>query len=428
MSGNSIDQRNSVNCGMSRYAAYALVITASGVAIAGLLIPASQADTFSNVMGQQLQGECDISGNNDNGPVVGPNTPIPGSNLASLCNQLQSLGVPTGATGNSGIASTAAPVAVERRLRLADRSRDAGTGGASADVMGEIAPGLSIYISPGYQRISHRNNSYEDGYSSNGAIVTAGADYQFTDFLIAGAALNYTYDNGNFDDGGGFDNQGYGAFLYTSVIPFEGSFAQLVGGYRRRNYDESRNGGVIVGVPGGGGSTVVGEGNINGDYTGNEWSAGLLTGYDYPIDNFTIGPRAGLDVVYNTFDDYSESGSTGLELNYDSDETTSIQTNLGAVATMAISTGFGVVVPQVFASWVHEFDNDQRNIGAGFRDATDSNFKFESEKPDRDYARLGAGVATILPNGLQPYAGVSTIAGNSRFWTLTAAVGVRMDL
>jgi len=331
------------------------------------------------------------------------------------------------ATGNSGVGSTAAPVAVQERMRRlteeTDKGGDLGSGGASADVVSEIAPGLSIFISPGYQRVSHRNNRFEDGYSSNGAIVTAGADYRFTDFLIAGAALNYTYDDGDFDDGGGFDNHGYGAFLYASLVPFEGAFAQIVGGYRRRNYDERRDGSV-TGV----GPAASLSGRIKGDYSGNEWSTGLLTGYDYPIENFTVGPRAGLDVVYNTFDDYSETGNTGLELDYNSDEATSIQSSLGVVATMAISTNFGVVLPQVEAAWIHEFDNDQRNLQASLRDATNSGFKFETEEPDRNFARLGVGVSTVLPNRIQPFASVSTIAGNSKFWTLTGTIGLRMDL
>src|SRR5512132_80471 len=96
-----------------------------------------------------------------------------------------------------------------------------------------------------------------------------------------------------------------------------------------------------------------------------------------PPRSTTIGSMATRDLSFATAEDES-----------------SLQSSLGALATMAISTQFGVLLPQVSASWVHDYDVGGRNIDASFVvDPTDSKFKFKREPVAENFANIGVGIS-----------------------------------
>jgi outer membrane autotransporter protein len=98
----------------------------------------------------------------------------------------------------------------------------------------------------------------------------------------------------------------------------------------------------------------------------------MLTGYDHPVGMFTIGPRAGINWTNTHVNDYSENGSTGLELKYDDQYANSLQSILGLQAQAAVSTTMGVLVPQVNADYIHEFANSQRYLKRAIRSRPES--------------------------------------------------------
>jgi outer membrane autotransporter protein len=106
-----------------------------------------------------------------------------------------------------------------------------------------------------------------------------------------------------------------------------------------------------------------------------------------------------------------------------------VQSVLGGTATAAFSVPFGVVQPQLSASWVHEYANDQRNVNGQFVEDNRPNpttFKFQLESPDRNYAVISAGVSAVLPHDIQPFAEFSTMQGNSNFVSYGGSAGVRV--
>ena len=168
---------------------------------------------------------------------------------------------------------------------------------------------------------------------------------------------------------------------------------------------------------------------ISGDNDGNQFSVGALTGYDFYFEQWTIGPRLGLNFVQSDIDDYTEKGNSGLQLSYSSLDQTSLPSSLGAFAATAISTSFGVVQPQLAVAWVHEFLNDNRNITASYVEAPDSApFTFERESPARNWATINFGVSAVLTNGLQPFANFVTVQGNERFVSYGGSIGMRFSL
>jgi outer membrane autotransporter protein len=323
-----------------------------------------------------------------------------------------------------------AALIVQERLRTAREAEgeqgDTG-GGASSDTVIDLGGGLGVFFSGGYESLNKNNNRYEDGYDSDIASTTAGIDYKISDWLVAGVAFNYSNFDGSYDDGGGFDDDSYGGLLYASLFPMERTFIDVTLGYARQDYDRKRNAFFDPddALPG---DEV--SGRIKGDYNGDEFNAGFLSGYDLPIDNFTIGPRLGLSWIRVDQDSYKETGNTGLELRIDSDTRTSVQSSLGFQATAAFSTGFGVLVPQFAAAWVHEYAGGARNVNASFVDDArpdPTTFKFKREKPIRDWGDLSLGVSAVLPNGLQPFANFGTMVGNGRFTSYAGTLGMRAD-
>jgi outer membrane autotransporter protein len=282
------------------------------------------------------------------------------------------------------------------------------------------AQGLSVFASAGATALNHHNNRFEDGYEAQLPTVTVGADYWINPRLLAGVGFNYTNFDGTYDDGGGFDKDIFSPLLYLTFLPFDRAFVNAVLGYSRNENSNNRNVAIALG------GEPPFTGRTSADYDENQYTATLLAGYDYPIDSVTLGPRIGFAYGHSQVGSFKEKGDTGLELRYSGLDQTSVQTSLGAAATVAIPIPMGVLLPQVGASWVHEYANDARHIDARFVEAPGSpTFTFQREPPARDWANLALGVSASLVNGMQPFAQFVTIQGNENFVSYGGTAGLR---
>ncbi len=221
---------------------------------------------------------------------------------------------------------------------------------------------------------------------------------------------------------GGFDKNIFSPTLYATYLPFDGAFVSAVLGYARSENSNNRN--VVVPTA----DEPVTPGHTSADYSENLYSARVHAGYDYPIDNFTIGPRLGFAYGHSQVDSFTEDGNTGAELRYSGLDQTSVQTSLGAAAALAIAIPNGVLLPQASVSWVHEYADDARNIDARFVDAPGSpTFTFQREKPARDWANIALGVSASFVNGMQPFAQFVTVQGNDNFVSYGGTAGLRFS-
>jgi outer membrane autotransporter protein len=390
--------------------------------------------------------------------VCAPDNAVPrGANLNSLCVNIIGDG-PNVGSAFSSIPTGASPqgtgmLTVEQRLQSSREAeeekiegrrgryaytlgstqfaqREGGVqlppaGGASPDVVFGLGSGSNVFFSAGAYALNHHNNRFEDGYESQLPTVTIGADHRVNEWLLAGLAFNYTNYDGTYDDGGGFNKHIFGPLLYATFLPFQGAFANVVLGYARQENENNRlaTASSIAQPP------LTFRGHTSADYSENQFTAGVLAGYDHPFGNLTIGPRLGLAVSHDRFEEFKEEGNTGLELRYRNLNQTSVQSSLGVQASMGFQTAYGVVVPQVAAAWVHEYANDDRNIDARLVEApTAPSFTFQREPPARDWASLGLGVSALLPNGMQPFVQFATIQGNENFVSYGGTAGLRWGL
>jgi len=290
---------------------------------------------------------------------------------------------------------------------------------------------LSLFVSGEYEELDRKVTTFEDGYDSDIWRLAAGLDLLATERLVVGIALSTSRKNGDFNGGGNFENESYGIVAFGSFLPTNDTFVQISGGYTISSNERKRF------------ATFTDENEDiwpkdvyparpTADFDVDQYSAGILTGYDYSLRGFTVGPRIGIDWTKTKFETYSEGGGdSGLELIFYDNDATSLQSSVGLGGSFATSTDFGVVTMQGGLDWKHEFDQDQRNIEVSFVDDLRENpkrFTYETEEPDRDFFELNAGVSVVLPNGMQGFVNFRTLLGHSYFDSYAGTIGMRIKL
>lgn len=348
--------------------------------------------------------------------------------LASICSQL---GVAGGAPTAAGVGSQSQPNSLlisQQQLKDAQTSdeKKRRPKNGSADIVAAKWGDFSTFLTAGASTLRHHKNDFEDGYNSTIPSVTIGGGYSITKSLEAGLAFNYSNSNAQFNSGGGFNTNAYTPLMYINYLPFDNAFANLAFSYTRQ--DQSTDRLAVAGTTTGTLPPI--QRLTTGNFNANQYTLNFLSGYDFFIENFTIGPRLGVDARQWDMNSYRESTNTGLELRYNNQHQTSIQSNLGIFASSAHNFDFGVLVPQISVSWVHEYANDSRIINAHFVQATDSvtgpGFYFQTENPARDWALIDLGASLLVQNDLQVFANVSTVQGNQNFVSYGGNVGVRV--
>jgi uncharacterized protein with beta-barrel porin domain len=382
--------------------------------------PAAAAEQFRFATAQALDGICTDTGGG--GPTGG----------TALSNYCAVNGTATEAdNGVSSFSQSNTARVVGERLRSAGVGGGTPFAGDGTEVASteasvgsiDLGEGVSAFLSAGFEGLDHDSNAFEDSYDAFLPQVIVGADVQVNDWLVAGLAFGYQYTDADYDTGGGFDTDAYGPILYFGLLPYENTFVQLSFGYQRQNTDRER---VSRAVNSSG--AVLASGSENAEFDTNRYSVDALVGYDHPIEGFTIGPRLGLAYAYWDTGSFQESGSTGLELRYESYDQDSLQTSVGVAVSTAISTSFGVLVPQASVAWVHEFLDDGRGVAARYVEAPNSQlFFFDREETARDWALINVGVSAQLAHRLQPFVNFSTVQGNDNFTSYKGTVGLRMD-
>lgn len=427
------------------------------------LVNAAQAQSLDQAVVGLLQNSCEGLGLNPPAPTAADL----GGNLLQMCSIRPIIGGPgtgpgSSATGGGAGAVMSTGVSVLNRsltnrleeirseedeeggkkkpsaFNSSSSSPQMATGGGRLSFGGqERWKGVGFYFSGLVEALNRDVTTFQDGYRSNIFGFTAGTDYRMMKNLVAGMAFSYANTHGDFHTGGGnFNTNSYSPIIYAAWMPTDRAFIQTVAGYtyginsvsRAVNVFIDRFDNINVG-------TIMFSNSANGfssSRTGSDvFRLGVLTGYDYPIQNVTIGPRLGFNWSNTHIHNFSEDGNTGLELRYNDQYVSSLQSVVGLQGSAAFSTSLGVFVPQVNADYIHEFANSQRNINVQFVQdlrANATKFSFQNDNPARNYFNVGTGLVAVLPNGLQPFVNFRMMVGNSQFDNYAGTFGLRIEL
>ena len=234
----------------------------------------------------------------------------------------------------------------------------------------------------------------DPGYDFETDGLTAGVDYRLNGQMVVGAALGWVSTSSELADGGGIDTDGWSLNLYGTWYRDQW-YVEGVLGYGSNDYDFKRV--ILLPEIFQGRDTFVAVGSPKSD----QLSAELGAGYD-----FRLGPAATLSgfgrfsYVDTAIDGYSETGGGPFDLAFADQELDSLLGEAGVEITYPWSVGWGVLQPMLRVSFLHEFEDDAQVIRARFlADGSQRFFVVRSERPDRDYMNLAAGISATLPRG-----------------------------
>jgi len=246
-----------------------------------------------------------------------------------------------------------------------------------------------------------RTTPNRTGYDFNIFGFNLGFDYRFGDKLILGAGTGYYHTSADYKNSGGSSKaDSIPFFVYGAYYP--GNFYAFGSlGYTLNLYDMKRNFAF-------GGINRVAQSSVNG----SQFNAGAETGYDLKLARVIITPNVSLNYSKVWVGSFSETGAGALSLNISSQEADSLQSGVGVRLSCPFKAGKARVVPQVAASYQHEFSNDSRGLNARLSQ-TGGTFSYRTESPRRDFAVLGAGVAVEVKHNVFLQANYNTEVGQS---------------
>jgi outer membrane lipase/esterase len=262
----------------------------------------------------------------------------------------------------------------------------------------------------------------EEGYDFKNYGLTAGADYRITNNLVVGLAFSYYNTDADIDSNlGDIQADSYGLSLYGTY--YVGNFfIDLLGEYAWNKYDSERR----IQVP-----TVTVDAVTTADYDGDQATVALGAGYEFRHGRFTFTPLARLEYVHLKVDQFREKdpSASGLALEVNDQNIESLQSSLGLQVAASFGTRFGVLVPQVRGEWRHEYLDDQRSINARFVSDPNPNafFPTETDKPDRDFFVVAAGISSVFARGLSAFVNYETFLGLSNFTRHEFTGGIRIE-
>jgi autotransporter-associated beta strand protein len=314
-----------------------------------------------------------------------------------------------------------------RKIAAASGDPAAGGGGGAGDDTNTLQAGeepfrdspLGVYLQTRFNIGDMRQNPWDSGYHFEDRNITVGADYRFTDRLVAGAMLNYINTEAHYSqESGRLNTDSLLGMVYGSYylpMDFYVDWAAHYGGHdhsfsRRFSYGDFS--GQTRSKPSGEqyGFTL----NLGKDAAWQEWLFSPYTRFEYT--NLSVGA-------------YREHGDGGgFELAVDKQNAYSFVSDLGTQISYNLSLPWGVVTPAIRVEWEHQYLNYNRQIGIRLLDTAPGlgNFVIQTGGPDRDYINLGGSISATLPNDGAAFLRYETRLGQANISQHIVEAGIRI--
>jgi autotransporter-associated beta strand protein len=298
-------------------------------------------------------------------------------------------------------------------------------GGAAGDEPGAAAsedslrdPPLGAFIQGRLDFGSMDQNAASRGYNYQSRNVTFGADYRFTDKLVAGLLFTYINTDSTYDqNSGGLNGNSYTGAAYGSLYLPADFFVDWAASYGGQDYTFSRQ----YSYPG-----FVGQ--ARSQPGGQQFGFALNAGRDFAWEGWQFSPYTRFEYSNLHIDAYHEKGGNGFDLAVGGQTAQSFVSDLGLQVSHAFSLPWAVLTPGLRVEWEHQYLNDNRLIQMTLMDAAPGagNFLVQTGNPDRDYVNLGGSVVATLPNGGSGFLRYESRLGQSDIAQHTVEFGLRM--
>jgi outer membrane autotransporter protein len=248
------------------------------------------------------------------------------------------------------------------------------------------------------------------GYDITSSGFTLGLDYKVTPNFAIGVSAGYTGTSADLADGGRVLVNGGKGGLYGTY--FDGGFymdGAVNGGYD--SYDTHRS---------------ALHGDARGDTDGGEFNALFGLGYEWKRGGFTFGPIASFQYTYLGVGGFEEAGSDApLQILGDHNE--SLQTTLGFKARCEWKIGKVVVKPEIRASWLHEYGEDEYGIASRFGSGAGDVFVVDGSRIGRDGVLVGAGFTVQFNERVSAYIYYDGDLGRTNYETNSVSGGFSVE-
>ncbi|AEB08120.1 autotransporter outer membrane beta-barrel domain-containing protein [Desulfobacca acetoxidans] len=270
-----------------------------------------------------------------------------------------------------------------------------------------------FYLYPSLVLGSQQSSLNQTGYNFNMAGFTTGADCWLGDNLVLGLATGYSHSDADFKGSGG--NVATNTWPLTAYAAYLGRSWYTYGslGYALNLFDLERNlafGGL--------------QRTAKSSPTGHQLNAYGEAGYDVKAKNLIITPMASLAYSGLWIDSYQESGAGALNLQVGGQSADSLQTGVGLKVAAPVKRAAFTLVPQVYASYQHEFANGSRGLNASLSQAG-TTFAFRTDAAQRDFAVVGAKVDLVTRKNVQIGVNYNAEVGRGNSTAHSVYAGVR---
>jgi uncharacterized protein YhjY with autotransporter beta-barrel domain len=320
--------------------------------------------------------------------------------------------------------------------------RTAGGNGGDPTSTGDGQSRWGFFINGSLRRGTQDTTSAETGFDFKSNGVSAGADYRFTDHIVAGLALGHSNGNTEFTDGSGrLDSRGNSGSLYATYYN-DAWYVDVIGTYGHVSYDADRNTSfsidpTTVPIPPTNCVGTMCEIHALGSTGAKQLAFGASSGYSFHFGGLDVGPDVALDYTYLKVNGFSESdpNQSGMQLAFGEQLGESLLLKAGGHVSYAISTPIAVILPQLNARYIHEFKNDARALQAYFLEDPGvhlptgpvSNFQVYTDQPDRGYFDYTGGITAQFAFGIAAFVNYSAIAGETNIRTHEVSFGIRFQ-
>jgi uncharacterized protein YhjY with autotransporter beta-barrel domain len=215
----------------------------------------------------------------------------------------------------------------------------------------------------------------QPGLSAGITELTAGAQYRWSENLIAGVSGTYAQTHANVGDGLGAANVDtllLGTFgtLYDAGLHLDWYLGAGIG-----YYDVQRA------IP------TFGE-TATGDPQGRQFDLRVSGGDDVPVGRATLGPLAALEYHGLGIGAFTENGAGPLDLRVGAQSASSFSSSFGGKATWPLRVLGVDVEPSATGSWRHEFVNQNETLNAGLDGGAGPSFAVQSAAVGSDAIEL----------------------------------------
>lgn len=285
------------------------------------------------------------------------------------------------------------------RMRAGVTLRDDGSTGAggpagpgeagkeSKAVQEPILLRWEVYASGDYGSYDLNDQGRRAGFASDTWVGTIGAEYRITRNISFGLAASWVDGRADLSQKiGSVESEGIALSAYGSAA-WDNFYVDLLYSFGRLEQDVRRN--------------TFNSRTARGDTDATTNAIQFNTGYIFKLGPFHSGPIASLNWIHGDIDGYRETGGGSANLEIPEQDVDSLISQLGWSNSYVITTRFGSIVPQIRASWDHEYLNSADSVSATLRQSPLANggrytASGQGAQAGRDYLNLGAGVESKL--------------------------------